>query len=39
MNIEELKIRAEAGDVEAVCDLGIAYSHGEVPELNNLLNS
>ena len=39
MNIEELKQRAEAGDAEAMCDLGTAYFHGEVPELKNLLNS
>ena len=39
MNIEELKKRAAAGDAEAMCDLGMAYFHGEVPELNNLLNS
>ena len=39
MNIEELKQRASAGDAEAMCDLGMAYFHGEVPELNNLLNS
>ena len=29
MNIEELKKRAEAGDAEAMCDLGMAYFHGE----------
>ena len=29
MNIEELKQRAEAGDAEAMCDLGMAYFHGE----------
>ena len=28
MNIEELKKRAEAGDAEAMCDLGMAYFHG-----------
>ena len=32
MNIEELKKRAEAGDAEAMCDLGMAYFHGEVPD-------
>lgn len=39
MNIEELKQRVEASDAEAMCDLGMAYFHGEVPELKNLLNS
>ena len=39
MNIEELKQRAEAGDAEAMCDLGMAYFNGEGVELNNLLNS
>ena len=39
MNIEELKQHASAGDAEAMCDLGMAYFHGEVPELKNLLNS
>lgn len=39
MNVEELKQRAESGDAEAMCDLGMAYFHGEVPELKNLLNS
>lgn len=39
MNIEELKQRAATGDAEAMCDLGMAYFHGEVPDLKNLLNS
>lgn len=39
MNIEELKKRAASGDAEAMCDLGMAYFHGEVAELKNLLNS
>ena len=34
MNIEELKQRAEAGDAEAMCDLGMAYFHGEGVEQN-----
>ncbi len=34
MNIEELKKRAEAGDAEAMCDLGMAYFHGEGVEQN-----
>lgn len=29
MNIEELKINVEAGNAEAMCDLGMAYSHSE----------
>ena len=29
MNIEELKKRVEAGDAEAMCDLAMAYFHGE----------
>ena len=29
MNIEELKKRAATGDAEAMCDLGMAYFHGE----------
>lgn len=29
MNIEELKKRADVGDAEAMCDLGMAYFHGE----------
>ena len=29
MTIEELKQRAAAGDAEAMCDLGMAYFHGE----------
>ena len=34
MNIEELKQRAAAGDAEAMCDLGMAYFHGEGVEQN-----
>ena len=34
MNIEELKQRAAAGDAEAMCDLGMAYFHGEGVEEN-----
>ena len=39
MTIEELKQRALQGDVKAMCDLGMAYFHGEVSEFKNLLNS
>ena len=34
MNIEELKKRAASGDAEAMCDLGMAYFHGEGVEQN-----
>lgn len=34
MNIEELKQRALQGDAEAICDLGMAYFHGEGIEHN-----
>ena len=34
MNIEELKQRALQGDAEAICDLRIAYFHGEGIEHN-----
>ena len=34
MNVEELKQRAEAGDAEAMCDLRMAYFHGEGIEHN-----
>ena len=34
MNIEELKQRAATGDAEAMCDLGMAYFHGEGVEQN-----
>ena len=34
MNIDELKQRAATGDAEAMCDLGMAYFHGEGVEQN-----
>ena len=34
MDIEELKKRAATGDAEAMCDLGMAYFHGEGVEQN-----
>ena len=34
MNVEELKQRAATGEVEAMCDLGMAYFHGEGVEQN-----
>lgn len=29
LNIEELKINVEADNAEAMCDIGMAYSHSE----------
>ena len=34
LNIEELKINVEAGNAEAMCDLGMAYFYGEGIEHN-----